>query len=190
MIEIPFWFAEALFALVWLAVRIVIRIRRGHIDWKREAVLLLWFVNLAVMIRFTFFPMARVLGRVQPLRFEAAAAYPFKVNLVPFVNLFVYESRRELLLNVMGNTAMFIPSGIVLPIVFKKLDSFWKVLLAGAALSLIIELLQLPFFERTSDADDLILNTLGVAIGYAIYALVRKLRRNGARRNDGQRIKR
>ncbi|MBQ4448009.1 MAG: VanZ family protein [Clostridia bacterium] len=38
--------------------------------------------------------------------------------------------------------------------------------------------------------DDLILNTLGVAIGYAIYALVRKLRRNGARRNDGQRIKR
>ena len=175
MTEIPFLLVEAVFALVWLACRIVIRIRRGHIDWKREALLLLMFVNLAVMIRFTFFAMARANGRVQPLRFDAAAAYPFKVNLIPFVNLGDYESKRELLLNVIGNTAMFIPSGIVLPIVYKKLDSFWKVVLAGSALSLIIELLQLPFFERTTDIDDLLLNTLGVAIGYAIFALVRKI---------------
>lgn len=181
MKEIPFWSAEALFALVWLICRAIVWIKRGRIDWKREAVLLLWFVNLAVIIRFTFFPMARMNGKVQPLLFDAAKAYPFKLNLVPFVNLFEYDSRRDLLLNVIGNAAMFIPSGIVLPIVFKKLDSFRKVLLAGAALSLLIELLQLPFFERTSDADDLILNTLGVAIGYGIYSLVRKLKRNRAR---------
>ena len=76
---------------------------------------------------------------------------------------------------------MFIPCGIVLPIVYKRLDTFWKVLAAGAGLSLAIELLQLPFSTRATDIDDLLLNTLGTAAGYGILALVRGLRRAGGR---------
>ena len=78
------------------------------------------------------------------------------------------------LANVIGNFSMFIPSGAVLPIVYRKLDSFRKVAGAGILLSLCIELLQLPFFQRTTDIDDLILNTAGVMVGYGIYSLVRK----------------
>ena len=100
-----------------------------------------------------------------------------RVNLIPFVNLFDYDSRRDLLLNVIGNTAMFIPSGIVLPIIYKRLNSFWKVVAAGAMISLCIEIIQLPFSVRASDVDDLILNVLGVAIGYGIYAAVKHLKR-------------
>ncbi len=148
-------------------------IRQGRIDWKREAVLLLMYVNLAVIIRFSFFPKTRVNGRVQPLLFDAAAAFPFRVNLIPFVNLFDYDNMRSLLWNVVGNTAMLIPSGIILPIVYRKLDSFWKVAAAGAMLSLCIELLQLPFSARASDIDDLILNTVGVMLGYGIYRLAK-----------------
>ena len=76
MVEIPFYLVETAFAAVWLAARIVLWILRGWIDWKREAVLLLMYVNLAVLIRFTFFPMDRADGRVQPLVFDAAAAFP------------------------------------------------------------------------------------------------------------------
>ncbi len=133
------------------------------------------FVNLAVIIRFVFFPMSRVNGKVQPLRFDPSAVFPLKLNLIPFVHLLEYDSRNDLLLNVIGNTAMFIPTGIILPIIYKKLNSFWKVIGVGALISVCIEIIQLPFFERASDIDDLLLNTLGVAIGYLIYKLVQKL---------------
>ena len=177
MWEISFIELECFFTAVWLLCRFVIWIRQKHIDWKREAVLLLMYINLAVIIRFTFFPMSRVNGRIQPLIFDASTAFPFRVNLIPFVNLFDYDSKRDLLLNVIGNTAMFIPSGIVLPVIYPKLNSFWKVLAVGALISLCIEIIQLPFSARATDVDDLILNVLGVAIGYGIYAAVKHLKR-------------
>ena len=174
MIEISLFQAELLFALIWLVFRIVIWVKQRRIDWKREAILLLMYVNLAVIIRFVFFPMSRVNGRVQPLRFDASEILPFKLNPIPFVHLLEYDSKKEMLLNVMGNTAMFIPIGVILPIIYKKLNTFWKVIGVGALISLCIEIIQLPFFERTSDVDDLLLNTLGVAIGCLIYKLVLK----------------
>ena len=96
---------------------------------------------------------------------------PLRINLIPLVHLFEYGSVRDMIWNVIGNTAMFIPSGIILPVVYRKLNSFWKVIAVGALISLCIELLQLPFASRASDIDDLILNTLGVAAGYGIYAI-------------------
>ena len=177
MWEISFIELECFFTAVWLLCRIIVWIKQRRIIWKREAVLLLMYVNLAVIIRFTFFPMSRVNGIVQPLIYDASTAFPFRVNLIPFVNLFDYDSRRDLLLNVIGNTAMFIPSGIVLPIIYKKLNNIWKVVTAGMLISLCIEIIQLPFSVRASDVDDLILNTLGVVIGYGIYAAVKHLKR-------------
>ena len=174
LMEIPFLLAEAIFTFFWLAVRLAVCIRKKGIDWKREAALLLMYINLAVILRFTFFPMLRVNGRVQPLVFDAASAIPFQINWIPFVNLFDYDSNAALLLNVIGNIAMFLPSGIILPFLYKQLNSLGKVFLAGAGLSLCIELLQLPFAMRTSDIDDLILNTLGVIIGYGIYLTAQK----------------
>ena len=63
-----------------------------------------------------------------------------------------------------------------MPIVYKRLDHFGKVIAAGAFLSLCIELIQLPFADRVTDIDDLILNTLGVAIGYGVYSLVKRIK--------------
>ena len=176
MIEISFLGGELALALFWLAVRLVLALVRGRVDWKREALLLLMYINLAVILRITFYPMRRAAGQVQPLLFDPAAVWPFRVNLVPFRQLFNYASKRVLLLNVIGNAAMFIPTGILLPILDRRLDSFWKVVGAGALISLCIELLQLPFAVRASDVDDLLLNTLGVALGYGIYALFTKRR--------------
>ena len=177
MIEIPFIFLEIVFTAIWIINRIRIWISQKQIDWKQESVLLLMYINLAVIIRFAFFPMSKVDGRVQPLIFDTATAFPFRVNLFPLVNLFDYDSKRDLLLNVIGNVAMFIPSGIILPIIYKRLDTFVKVLLAGGGISLCIEIIQLPFSVRATDIDDLILNTVGVIVGYGIYALIRYIRR-------------
>jgi glycopeptide antibiotics resistance protein len=51
------------------------------------------------------------------------------------------------------------------------------VLLSGLFLSLVIEFLQYAFGTGISEADDLILNTLGALIGYALYRLIHKLKR-------------
>ena len=177
MVEIPFLFLEFIFASIWLVIRSVVWTKQKRIDWKREAVLLLMYINLAVIIRFAFFPMSKVDGLVQPLIFDIATAFPFRVNLVPLVNLFDYNSKRDLLVNVIGNVAMFIPSGIVLPIIYRRLDTFVKVLLAGGGISLCIEIIQLPFSVRATDIDDLILNTVGVIMGYGIYVLIRYVRK-------------
>ncbi len=174
MIEIPFWLVEVSFAVIWMFIRIFVWSCKKQIDWKREAILLLMFVNLAVLIRFTFFPFSLVNGRVQPLVFYASEAFPFRINLVPFVHLFDYDSRRDLLLNVIGNTTMFIPSGIILPFIYKQLNTFGKVLSAGVGLSLCIEVLHLPFSTRASDIGHLILNILGIIVGYGIYTCVKK----------------
>ena len=176
MIEISFLTGELAFLAIWVIVRVITWIIRRGVDWKREALLLLMYVNLAVIIRFTFYPIEMADGHVQPLLFDPSAIIPFKLNLIPFTNLFNFESTKKAIINIVGNCAMFIPSGIVLPALYPKLRGFWKTVLAGAGISLCIELIQLLFYTRTTDTNDLILNTLGVMAGYGIYAAVRAVR--------------
>ena len=42
----------------------------------------------------------------------------------------------------------------------------------GVGLSLCIEIIQLPL-DRTTDIDDLIMNSLGYVLGYGVYLLVK-----------------
>ena len=92
------------------------------------------------------------------------------------MNLFDYEIMSEAIINFVGNTTMFIPVGIIWPIAFKELDTPPRTIAAGVGFSLLIEILQLPFFDRVSDIDDLLLNTLGFATGYGIYRLSKLLK--------------
>ncbi len=177
MIQIPFAAAMLLVSFLWILVRAAVCINQKHISWKREAQLMLVYICIAVVMRFTFFPFSKVGGRIQPLLFDAAAVFPPRINLIPFVNLLNYEIYKEMLINVIGNTTMFIPLGIVWPCVFKKLDTHAKVIAAGVGFSLCIEILQLPFFDRVTDIDDLILNSVGFAVGYGIYLLVKAVKK-------------
>ena len=160
---------ELIFTAIWLLVRIIVWIKNRKIDFGREAMLLLMYINLAVIIRFVFFPRETVNGQIQPLVFDPATAFPFRLNL------FRFDTPRDMIWNLVGNTAMFIPTGIILPILYKRLNSFWKVTAAGALISLSIEILQLRFASRAYDIDDVILNTCGVMIGYGIYALFKRI---------------
>ena len=172
MFEFSFLSVEVFFAVFWVIFRLIRCIRSGTVDPKREAVLLLMAVNLAVIIRFAFFPMDRLDGQIQPLLFDASALFPLRVNWVPFIKLLDYDNRRDLLLNLIGNVALFIPTGIILPILFRKRSSFWRVLASGVLISLGIEILQLPFAVRATDIDDLLMNAMGIAIGYGFYTLI------------------
>ena len=176
MISISYLQMVIFISTLWLMIRAINWVKNKRIDPKREAALLLVYVCIVVVVRFTFCPFGKVNGKIQPLLFDYQQILPFWLNLKPFVYLFDYPTVREALLNLIGNTAMFIPLGIVWPAVFKKLNTHRKVIAAGVGITLTIELLQLPFYDRATDIDDLILNSAGFLIGYGVYLIVVSLR--------------
>lgn len=181
MIEISFAALQVGITAAWLLVRGFFALKAKRIDAKRELELLLVYICIMVVARCTFFPFEKIDGKVQPLILDFSLAFPFRINYIPFANLLDYPEARQIKLNIIGNTAMFIPLGIVWPAVYKKLNTHAKVIAAGVGFSLLIELLQLPFFDRVTDVDDLILNSVGFVLGYGVYLLVK---RGAAMRED------
>ncbi|WP_339318359.1 VanZ family protein [Paenibacillus sp. FSL R10-2734] len=75
-------------------------------------------------------------------------------------------------LNLVGNLLAFIPFGMIVPMLLsQKVRLFQKVFMLSLALSLSFEVTQLVLYIGTFDVDDLILNTSGGVVGYAIYRL-------------------
>ena len=181
MYEISFLTGMILTVACWVLVRGLICLKNKMSDWKYEATQLFFLVNLMVIVRMTFYPFAMADGKVQPLIFEPAAIFPLRVNLIPFVNMLQYDTKFDLLINLIGNSTMFIPTGIMVPLIYRNVDSLKKTVLTGFAISLTIELLQLPFAVRASDVDDLVLNTAGCLMGYGILCLIRGIKKRTAK---------
>lgn len=89
------------------------------------------------------------------------------ISLVPF------KFQDGNLFGMITNIILFIPLGVFLPSLWNKFEKFLNTILVGFSFSLIIELLQL-LNMRATDIDDLLMNTLGAAIGYLIYILLFK----------------
>lgn len=70
--------------------------------------------------------------------------------------------------NLLGNIVPFMPFGFLLPVVFGKINSFWKVLTVGLAADFIIEVFQYITRIGSFDVDDIILNMIEIAFGYML----------------------
>lgn len=71
------------------------------------------------------------------------------------------------------NIALYAPLGFLLPLVWKRAN-LWKTVLIGFGCTFLIEFTQ-AFIGRQGSADDVICNTLGALVGYALYLLMKKL---------------
>ena len=87
------------------------------------------------------------------------------INYIPFADFSVSNMTGMAL-----NIVMFIPFGAFLPIYFTYFRKVRRTVLAGFLMSLSIEVLQL-FTFRTTDVDDLMMNTIGALVGYGIAKL-------------------
>ena len=63
--------------------------------------------------------------------------------------------------------------GFILPMLSKKNAGFLRILLMSLFISLLIEFLQLYYHVGIFDVDDMLLNTCGGVLGYALYTLKR-----------------
>ena len=117
------------------------------------------------------------------------------INLIPFgysfkCFLYALDARSGLrafcLLNLLGNIALFLPLGILLPLISRRFLTLKRVLLTALCLSVSIETLQfvLRFFgnPRAVDIDDVILNTVGACLGFAVFKY--GIRKTGDRRKE------
>ena len=88
-----------------------------------------------------------------------------RLNLIPFIDI-VNEPALYLLGSFL-NIVMFIPFGLLIPLLWRQLRSLRKAAVASMLFSLFIEMAQM-FSGRLTDVDDLIFNTLGGVIGFLI----------------------
>jgi glycopeptide antibiotics resistance protein len=101
----------------------------------------------------------------------------WRPQLVPLWNMVVNlrDGDRALatLAGAAGNVALFLPLGFLLPLLAPWFDRWWRTVGAGFALSAAIELSQVAFpGVRRPDVNDVLMNTLGAAIGFLAYRLV------------------
>ena len=109
----------------------------------------------------------------------------WKPQLVPIWNLVVNlrdgDRAMATLAGAAGNVALFLPFGFLLPLLAPRMDRWWRTVGAGFALSAAIELTQLAFPGlRRPDVNDVLMNTLGAALGFAAYRLAVGLRARAA----------
>lgn len=109
------------------------------------------------------------------------------INLIPFRTIRTYfavflgDSHFEDSLwyaahvNLMGNIVMFVPLGLLLPVLFEKQRSFRRFLLTAAGAVALAELLQFLTRRGFMDVDDLLLNTLGASAGWGLWKLYTRL---------------
>lgn len=85
-------------------------------------------------------------------------------------------------LNVLLNVALFLPLGVLLPLIWKFFRKWYWMLAAGFGTSLFFELSQFLTGGGILDADDLFANTLGAMMGFfALMAVLSVFREKGRR---------
>ncbi len=132
-----------------------------------------FILYLIALVYFLFF--AEQYGRTQ-------GSDELRMNLQPFREIARFWNYRDILgskavaLNLLGNVIGFMPFGLVLPVMHRSFRSFFRAVLLTATFSVAVELLQLLTRTGSMDVDDLILNTLGGILGYAVFALCNHIR--------------
>ena len=81
------------------------------------------------------------------------------------------------LINILGNIAMFVPFGAFLPAMWPKLQKAWKALPAGLLAIVLVETFQLFTLRGRWDVDDVLLNMIGIGLGYGLWRLTKFCRR-------------
>jgi glycopeptide antibiotics resistance protein len=74
--------------------------------------------------------------------------------------------------NLLGNVVVFMPFGLLFPMLTENGKNFFVMLLNAFLFVLGIEIFQLFSAFGAFDVDDILLNCLGAALGYGVYRLI------------------
>jgi glycopeptide antibiotics resistance protein len=148
---------------------------------------LLVLAHLTAAVAVAFFPFP-----IQPELIQSRRAVQgVEVNLIPLASLIravATGTTPSVIDQSIGNVVMLMPVGVYVPLLVRRTRHAERIVLIGLALSLAIELGQLlissllGYTYKIAEVDDVVLNTGGVAIGFAGYLLISHWRPNLASR--------
>jgi len=120
--------------------------------------------------------------RIGSLMLKFGGTQEGPANLVPFKTILPYLLGEMGLLigaiNLLGNIVLLMPVGFLAPFVFRNMT--WKKTLALAATAgFFIEGMQVVLHLGIFDIDDVILNAIGVMLGYWAFAILTNWVRSG-----------
>ena len=165
----------------WLLLRFIIwnDKKKRHVPFslQRELLLFITYLYITCTLIITIVPV--------PMTRSENGKHD-RINLIPVVNTIkdfieLSPQRRSMsghiLENTFGNILLFIPLGILLPLLSKRM-SLRRLLITAFLFSLMIETTQFisSYFGvyRYADIDDIILNTSGACIGFVMIRKVKK----------------
>lgn len=176
-------FTVLLFILIWIGIVAFLRLKK-----KKSVVYLLFFtifyVYIAKVLDYTLiqFQSLVILKHFMPNLMLRGQTAEKTMNLIPLLTLTPEDLKTSLL-----NILLMVPFGFGLPFISNL--RMKKIVLIGAIFSIVIELLQLitgfmaNISFRVADINDVIFNTVGVAIGYILFVrFVRMFRRVSRKR--------
>src|SRR5258708_33868165 len=156
-----------LFGLIWIGIVMFLRLK------KNLAYLIfftIFYIYIVKVLDYTLFQFQSLLLLKQfmpelMLRGQAAGK---SMNLIPLITLTPQDLKTSLL-----NILLLIPFGFGLPFITNY--RMKKIVVIGALFSIVIEFLQLitgfmaKITFRIADINDVIFNTVGVAMGYILF---------------------
>lgn len=140
-----------------------------------SVVFILYLLFLIQMIVFKY-PIEQMRQIVDTWQKDVVLEGLHTANFIPFKTIKMYIRYYDMpgirsFSNLFGNVFIFIPFGILLPVVHPAGKNVWVMFLNALLLIVGIEVFQLFSNFGAFDVDDIILNCFGVLIGRCIYQL-------------------
>jgi glycopeptide antibiotics resistance protein len=141
-----------------------------------------FYLYILALIKIVFLPFPLDGIAVKSLQ-DMSSGAPI-INVIPLktiVETLIYSRfLSHFAIQILGNILLFVPMGVFVPLLNRKLDSLKKGFVFFLLLSISVELIQLiasisfNAAYRFADIDDIILNVLGGMIGFLVYKFLYK----------------
>ena len=115
------------------------------------------------------YALSQVTANINPMPLETILRF-----IHVLVGDFSADMKRHAVVNLVGNVVMFVPLGFFAALLWRPFRPLWRCALLGGGIIVCVELTQLLIRVGSCDFDDLLLNVVGICMGYGLLRLRRK----------------
>lgn len=158
---------------------------RRRLDGFKLLVLATLMIYIALLAKLTLFrsPLEEMM---ESWTYNTVLCKVYTANFTPFRTIKMYLRmlpKPIAIINLVGNVVGFIPLGFLPPFLFQHKTRIPRTIVFGFFVTLFIEITQLLTGIGEFDVDDILLNSLGVILGRALFALGRNYKRKKSKRS-------
>lgn len=162
--NIIYIYTAIIIIIIWFIYRAIVLTKSKEKNILREMAINLFFIYFLILVNLTICKMGML---------QISLKHKFYVNYIPFIetiNIFKdnFMGIGNAVYNVVGNILLFVPLGFFISLLFSKKNKILSIVLYGFCASIAIELLQLLTANNLTDIDDIIFNTLGSVLVFAM----------------------